>query len=130
MATVTLTAIWFNLASNPSRRLVLPYATLSVQPDINVDSIVYAGGNVRKVTQPGYQTKLSIDAQAVTAAQRQLLELPPSQGGWLGETVAVRDHRGRKYHGWWDPPRIDEHRYNSECDVQLTFTSVTWSEAV
>lgn len=128
MASVTLTGIWVSLAADPSQSLFLPYGKgLQAQPSNRVATVVAADGTVFKTRQPGYQAKLTGNAQAVTPQQRDQLEYP-APAGWLGETVCIRDHRGRKFYGYWDPPQIAEHDYNDECDVSFTFNQITWVE--
>lgn len=133
MATTTLETLWINLASDLSQFLTFPYMTaLGSQPTIQISSDPYAGGNIRKTRQKGYKASLSVTLQAVTPAQRVLLEFDADNGGWLGETVCVRDDRGRKFYGYWgdSPPQITEYPTTDECDVTLTFTQITHSETV
>ena len=53
---------------------------------------------------------------------------------WLedhtGETVLVRDDRGRKFYGSYFQPATAEHPYNTEGDVTVSFTEVSFDEAV
>lgn len=133
MASVILSALVINLASDvDAEPLTFRFGSgVTSAPSITISSSVYSGGNVRKTRQPGYQAKLSATVQAVTPAQRVLLEYSsddPFTPGWLGETCCIRDFRGRKFYGYWDAPSIAEHGYNGECDVQLTFTQISYSE--
>lgn len=128
MASVSFTAVVVTLAKDQTQSAWFDYVTgLQASPQMQISSQVYADGQPRMSWSEGYQTKLSCTVLAVTPAQRTLLELPESRGGWLGETVIVRDDRGRKFSAYFDPPtQITEHQYNGECDVQLTFTEVRY----
>ena len=127
MASVQFTAVVITLAKDQGQCAWFEFASsLQVQPQMQISSAVYADGQPRMSWSEGYQTKLSCTLSAVTADQRVLLELPASRGGWLGETVIVRDDRGRKFSAYFDPPQITEHQYNGECDIAVTFTEVRY----
>ncbi len=131
MASVSFDSIVFNLAADLSQTLTFAAgSSYQPKPSNTVSSDVYAAGNSRRTRSPGWQYGFAVNLQAVTPAQRALLELPAELGGWLGETVCFRDYQGRKHYGFWDAPQISEHSYNRECDVSLSFTSITWTEAV
>ena len=128
MAKLTLDRIWVTLAADapagqPQSMAFRYVSSLSSTPQFTVSSQVYADGKPRMSWVDEYQTKLPVTLLCVTPADRNRLEFPASMGGWLGEPVWVRDDRGRKFSGYIESPQsINEHLYNGECDVQVTFT--------
>lgn len=125
MASVTLTEVWLNLKTDDSQTRSFAYvSSFTSQPAMAISSAVYADGNARMSWVIGYQAKVTVTLLAVSGTDRRLFEFPAAAGGWLGELVWFRDDRGRKFCGYFDPPQITEHGYNSECDVQLAFTQV------
>lgn len=126
MATVTLDTLWLNLVSDLSQCWSFPLMSgLQSQPASNVTSRQYAGGNTRMVTVKGRQSVLPVTLLALDAADRQTIEFD-----LLGVLLCVRDDRGRKFYGYYTNPQVTEHQYDDECDVTVTFTEVTYSEAV
>jgi hypothetical protein len=126
MASVTLTRLWLNLASDPSRSWSFAYITgLQSQPAIGASSAPYAAGNYRMSGTPGRQSQLPVTLTAVSRYDRYALEFElPKQ------LLCVRDDRGRKFYGYYSNPQATEHLYNDECDMTLTFLEVAYSETL
>lgn len=123
---VKLTTLWLGLVSDPAQARSFPYlSAASSQPKVQATARLYAGGNTRMVRRRGRQSGQQFTLLGCDAAQRQLIEFD-----WLGQLLAVRDDRGRKYFGFYVDPQITEHAYNGDCDISITVTEVTRSEAV
>ena len=122
---VTLSTVWINLASTLSNYQSFPQmSTLSVDTNQPGQVRTYAGGRLRLVTTAGV---------ARTAAVT-LAECTRDQINWLqsvvGQTVLVRDDRGRKIWGTFLTPKVTENQHNGNGDVTLTINEITYSEAV
>lgn len=130
MASVSITNLWLNLASDDSAPpLHLRMQTMGIQPSQTISLSPYADGGFRVSSMNDYQHGASVHLIQVQANDRDLLELPPSLGGWLGLTVCIRGLRSRKWWGIWDLPVIDEtYRFADMCDVDLTLHSSSWND--
>ena len=82
----------------------------------------FAGGRQRAITSVGVRKEFSFKLRDLTETQIQTLE------GWLGQTVVVRDHRGRKHFGVFFGYTEDERKVKTLYDVSLTLTNVTYQE--
>lgn len=130
MASVSFKNLVLNLASDETQPpLILRMQTMQPAPAMTLGSQAYADGQFRIGQMTDYQYVVPVHLVRVPAASRQMLELPPSLGGWLGLTVCVRGLRSRKFFGYWDPPSIDEaYRFDDYCHVDLTLKSAYWSD--
>lgn len=122
---VNLRAIWFNPVTDPADYLALRFVTGFSRAVETPGRVARgAGGRVRVIRQAGRAVQWGLGFKALTRAQV----------GWLdartGQVVCVRDDRGQKVFGTWLSMNVEERLYNKECDVTLTFTEVTYSEAV
>lgn len=125
MASVKLRAIWFNRVADPTDFLALRFVTgFSRSPEKPGEIRRGAGGRVRLFTRAGWAVSWSLSFQAVAPQQKRWLE------DHAGELLCVRDDRGHKVFGSYLSVDVEEHRYNHEADVSLTFTELTHSEAV
>ena len=124
-ASVTLSTVWINLASTLSNYQAFPLMS-ALQVDTNQPGEVrtYAGGRLRLVTTAGV-------ARTATVT---LLECSRDQINWLqsvvGQTVLVRDDRGRKIWGTFLQPKVAENQYAQTGDVTLVINEITYVEAV
>ena len=117
---VTLSTVWINLASTLSNYQSFPQmSTLSVDTNQPGQVRTYAGGRLRLVTTAGVAR-----TAAVTRDQINWLQ------SVVGQTVLVRDDRGRKIWGTFLTPKVTENQHNGNGDVTLTINEITYSEAV
>ena len=122
---VTLSTVWINLASTLSNYQSFPLMS-ALEVDTNQPGEVrtYAGGRLRLVTTAG----------VARTATLTLPECSRDQINWLqsvvGQTVLVRDDRGRKIWGTFLSPKVSENQYNTTGDVTLTINEITYVEAV
>ena len=96
MATLTLTKMWVNLMATGEVDYV---AAWHYPDDTDTRSVQgrraqYAGGRMRGISQVGTATDWTFTLEAVTAADTDKL------AAWLGQTVLVRDNRGRRTWGF------------------------------
>ena len=124
-ASVTLSTVWINLASTLSNYQSFPLMS-ALEVDTNQPGEVrtYAGGRLRLVTTAG----------VARTATLTLPECSRDQINWLqsvvGQTVLVRDDRGRKIWVTFLSPKVSENQYNTTGDVTLTINEITYVEAV
>lgn len=125
MASITLSAVWLNLASDLSDCVELDTMTGLTSTPQNTGTIRrYASGRTRAVIPAGVPNQFAVTAQAV----------PRSTIVWLeshtGQLMLIRDDRGRKFYGTCFQPATAEHQYDQDGDVTVTFTEISYSEAV
>lgn len=126
MATVTLTALWLNLATN----------TADYQAFQNPVALVVKttkDGSVRKLANGRLRAVLGTAKPRVFETQLELCTR--TQIDWLeahvGDLVCVRDDRGRKVYGTYFEVPVTENVFRSDYgDVALVITETTHSEAV
>ena len=141
MASVILTTLWLNSAADLSDFASFPGMT-SLKSTPAVQGIVkqYATGRLRAITRAGSQNQVAAT----------LTDCSPDQVEWLtnhsAQLVLVRDDRGRKFYGIYGisntasttttgtlaagSAAYDEHPFDGNTDVTVTFYEVTNSEAV
>lgn len=94
MASVTLTELWVHLDSDPSRFVRAPLSALSEQRPAPAEAREYAGGVVKIIRRPTRRRSFTARLEVLPRADAdQLAE-------WTGETVIVRDPRGRLLKGF------------------------------
>lgn len=127
MASVTLTSLWLNLASDLSQFRSFPLmAGLRIATEQPGEVRQYASGRRRLVRK------------APTAARAVTLVLPQcdrDQIAWLegnaGQLVLARDDRGRKVWGTYFTVSVDEAQGDPTAgDVVIALAEVTHSEVV
>jgi len=89
MASVLLETAWVNLASDLSQSLALWSADWSDDRSVPGAIRTYAGGRRRVVSRAGKLRNLSVTFPTIIGAQVETLV------GWAGQTVLLRDKRGR-----------------------------------
>lgn len=133
MAKVNLTGVWINLVDQPADRLVLHKVSQFTRNQEKPGRILRgAGGRVRVVTRAGTARSWSLRFRFLTQAQVAWLEER------AGRVVCVRDGRGHRLFGTYLHVAATELAYVKLADVasvkladvSLTFTEVTFSEAV
>ena len=125
MATLTLAKTWLNLMTTGT-------AVTGYRDDEDDDTravqgrvATYSGGRQRAVTQEGVGGTWELTLRLVTHADTVTLR------SWLGQTILVRDNRGRKEWGViLEVPRTAWKDNLDLYDVALTLLIVTVDEAV
>jgi hypothetical protein len=124
-ASVTLSTVWINLASTLSNYQSFDQMS-ALQVDTNQPGEVrtYAGGRLRLVTTAGVARTATITIQEATRDQINWLQT------YVGQTVLVRDDRGRKIWGTFLTPKVTENQHNGNGDVTIVVNEITYVEAV
>jgi hypothetical protein len=125
MASVTLTTVWLNLVSNLGNAIELDTMTGLTSTPQNPGTVRrYASGRTRAIAQAGVPNQFQVTTAATSRATIVWLE------SHTGQTVLVRDDRGRKFYATYFQPATAEHAYNGDGDVTVTFSELSYSEAV
>lgn len=125
MVHVALHTLWLNLVSDPSQRQHFDLMNAMQVTTTQLGEVRrYASGRQRSVRQAG-RTR-AITATLPACSVEQIKWLQDNQG----ETLCIRDDRGRKLWGVYYSLPVDEHRYNGEADVTLALSEVTRVEGV
>lgn len=120
MATVSLQGLWLNDYDDPSDYIVLDWGTAlqrnRIVPGVQV---VTASGRLLRRVSAGVSRQWSASASRCT----------PDQMDWIeahaGVDVWVRDWLGRRILGFYLQTPTDQHLYDVNGDVSLTFDEVT-----
>ena len=120
MASVTLYGVWLAPVSDLTDTLVLnggttAAGTVGVQGDFRR----YAGGRVRLIRQAGQDESVAVSVSHVSRTTREQLN------AWAGETLLLRDGRGRLVFGTYLAVDATENPGLPYCDLSLTFTEIT-----
>ncbi|HET6916585.1 MAG TPA: hypothetical protein VFH56_10900 [Acidimicrobiales bacterium] len=126
--TVTLSAFFLNLASDPTDFVAFEYVT-QTQPQTSTGLSVRAmANNRRRAVRTG-----GVDMSASWALDK----VTPAQVAWLeqhvGETMCVRDDVGRKWFGVYTSVQPDEDLYpdrRGEGKFTLSLQQISHSQAV
>lgn len=125
MVHVNLHTLWLNVVADPSQRQHFPVmSALQVTTSQPGEVRRYASGRLRSVRQAGRTRAISATLPACDLDQVRWLER------YQGETVCVRDDRGRKLFAVYYALPVDEHFYNDGADITLTLSEVTRVEGV
>lgn len=123
MATLTLRKVWINLmetgasvSANSSDRGRSKGIDGAVQK--------FAGGRQRSISAVGVKGTFAFTLRDVNDETLNTLTL------WMGQTVCLRDHRGRKYFGVYYDLAEEERKDLDLYDVSLTLNEVTYQEGV
>ena len=84
----------------------------------------YAGGRLRLVTTAGVARTATVTLPECSRDQINWLQT------YVGNTVLIRDDRGRKIWGTYLKPRVSENQHNGSGDVSLVINEITYTEAV
>jgi len=123
MAVVLLETAWVNLASDLSQSLALWSADWSDDRSIPGGVRTCAGGRRRVVSRVGKLRNLSVTFPVLTGAQVETLV------GWAGQTVLLRDKRGRLVWCVYFSASVSDRR-DGTYDVTVPVAEVTHSAAV
>lgn len=124
-STVTLNAVWLNVASDPIDSLALSQLS-QLQPATDQAGAVraMASGSLRLVQQAVRARSYRLSAPMATRAQIEWLE------AHIGVTLCVRDDRGRKFFAVYLSVPVDEQTFSRAYgDVSLALSEVTHSQA-
>ena len=139
MASITLSAVWLYLASNPSAPIVAgsmgsmgssatsgsPSALMRIDTQTTLGSVrQYADGTFRSVTTPGVAEAYQCTMRELTLAQTQTIE------SWLNQVCLIRDRLGRRIWGTISALAVGDYPNSQLHDVSFVFTGVSYSEAV
>jgi hypothetical protein len=124
MATLQLTALWVNLMgtgqavsgqSAPGRT-----ETYTVPGEFRT----YSGGRRRSITAAGEAGKYTFTLRTVSRTTVETLR------GWAGQTVQVRDNKGRRFFGTYYSIDVVEYRADALWDVGISLATVSADEGV
>ena len=125
MATLTLTKTFINLMTTGASVAAYRNASDDDTQAMTGRVSTYAGGRQRAITQAGVQSQWKVPLRQVTAADVETLR------SWMGQTVLVRDNRGRKAWGIiLEVPRAPWKEQLDTYDVDLTLLGVDVDETV
>lgn len=127
MGQVILGQSWINLASDPSQGFAVYTSTRSDAASLGAGGgkfRMYANGRVRLVLPAGDLRSLPMTLRNVSDATLTTLDT------WRGRTLLFRDRHGRRMWGSFLDRTVTDYPDGSGHDVTLTFTQLTYSEAV
>lgn len=124
MASVTLSRVWINLASDMSQSVSARSNGRSDVRSVAGQVRTYSGGRRRVVTRAGTQQTVGATLVLLTAMQVSTLE------SWRGALVLFRDSFGRKVWGTFLAVPVTDNLDDSTFNVALVLESITHSEAV
>jgi len=125
LASVVLGTLWLNDAADLADYRSFPHMTgLSVETSRPLEVRRMANGRLRTVSRAGSQTRIDVSLSACTRADVSWLESK------LGRVMLVRDDRGRRLWAVFSEFPAEEHQYDDEADVSLSFLEVSVVEAV
>ena len=126
MASIQLSTVWINLASDPSDyQSFSMLSALRVTKDKPGSVNRYASGRRRLILGAGTDYSIALTLPQLTRAQIVWLDLH------VGDVVLVRDNRGRKIWCTYFSLPIDEDFSDIEYgDGSLSLQEITYSEVV
>lgn len=121
---VRITQCWMNATADLTDAMGFALNALDHAPVVAVQSRQYAGGNYRAVRTPGLQKVAKVTLGFCTDAQTAWLK------AHQGVLLCFRDARGEKFFGVYVDSTFSPRFIADSWSVPLTFTQVTFSEAV
>lgn len=122
MATITLGQTYINLLS--TGEYVSAFTSRgrqrSYQGRGNAEG--FAGGRYRSISEEGVAGSQTFTLRDVTVTQLDTLI------SWIGQTVLVRDNRGRRMFGTYYNVSYNDRMLQGYHDVQITLSEVTYNE--
>lgn len=122
MVAVTLDRTYVNLVSTGA--LVSAYTgrgqTRQYSQNGNVEQ--FAGGRFRSIATEGVRGQQTFTLRDVTESQLATLQ------AWIGQTVLVRDTRGRRMFGTYYTVTYSDRMSTTYYDVSITLNEVTYNE--
>lgn len=124
MATLALTRLWLNLASDTSQALDLPLRGVEHAPQVASRTDSYAAGNFRVISRPGRQQQSRVTLGFLTDEQVSVLR------DWHGQVVCARFPDGAKFYATYVDPSFNPRPGPVGTPTTLSLTEVTVSEVV
>lgn len=125
MASIRLDTVLLGPVDDLTSQVRLDVASLRERDGKAGEVRTYANGRRRHVARAGRQRTVTVQAEVLR--NRVLLH---SLRSWEGQTVLLRDPRGRKVYGVFFDLEIDENITADLATVSLTLTETTFSEVV
>lgn len=122
MAMIVLRKLWIHLLDTGIGLSFYTAFERSLSKGISGEVRTYAGGRQRSVSAVGVKEQVSIQLKQATQLQIDTLE------SWFGQTVVVRDYRGRRWFGVFYALDVTDRRKKTLYDVNITFYEVTYVE--
>jgi hypothetical protein len=122
MATLQLTQLWINLWATGAA--ITGQTWISPEEDFARPGQrrLYAGGRTRAITQAGdlgtFKFRLALVDRATVDTLRT----------WAGQTVQVRDHRGRRFVGTYFAVAVTARRGSLLWNAEITLEELTVAE--
>ena len=122
MASVTLTRTWVNLVA--TGEAVSAWTGRDKAREYSREGEVrrYAGGRFRSITAAGTRGQQTFRLRDVSQTDVDTLV------SWIGQTVIVRDNRGRRMFGTFFSVPVTDRMDTSYYEVTLTVFEVTYDE--
>jgi hypothetical protein len=124
MASIDLEQVWVHDAGDLASFVRLPVRELEAAPTRRVEAREYASGRLRRISRPAHHITVSITARLLSRGMVDRLD------AWTGETLMLRDPRGRKLWGFFRELGVTEHAWTDRADVAFRFVAITQDEAV
>lgn len=122
MARITLRKTWIHLIDTAVGLSFYTAQERSQSKSIQGEVRTYAGGRQRSVSTIGTRSQVGIQLRQVIQTDIDTLT------SWFGQTVCVRDHRGRRWFGVFYALDITDRQKKTLHDVNITIYTVTYTE--
>lgn len=122
MAMITLRKLWIHLIDTGIGLSFYTSFDRGISKSMQGEVRTYAGGRQRSVSAVGVKETLTLTLKNVDQTSIDTLET------WFGQTVCVRDHRGRRWFGVFYALEIADRRKKTMHDVGITIYEVTYTE--
>jgi|SRR6476469_72634 len=122
--TLTLTKVFVNLMSSGAAVSAQSAPGRAEKYEMAGETRTYAGGRRRSITIAGEVGTYTFVLRLAVRADIETLR------NWIGSTVEVRDHKGRRFFGTYYQIEIAEYRDALFWDVGITLSVVTTDEGV
>lgn len=122
MAMITLRKLWIHLIDTGVGLSFYTAPERSQSKSISGEVRTYAGGRQRSVSSIGTRSQVTVQLRQVTETDINTLT------SWFGQTICMRDYRGRRWFGVFYALDIVDRRKKTLHDVNLTLYTVTYVE--
>ncbi len=122
MAMLILDKLWINLIDTGQGLAMFSTPGKQLSRSMKGEVRQYAGGRQRSIVSKGIKGSFSFNLEDVTQTQLDKLE------SWLGQTVVVRDTRGRRFFGVLFDYTVTDRHNPTYYSVSLTLNEVTYTE--
>lgn len=123
MATLTLTKVFVNNVATGTAVSGWSARGRSEAYEAPGETRTYAGGRRRAIVGAGEAGSYSFQLRRISRTDVETLR------GWVGQTVQVRDTKGRRFFGVYFAVDVIEYM-DSKWDVAIKLSVVTWPEGV